>query len=95
MKKECTICFEEDVDFVILPCQHEVCQACHTRIVQLNNRCPYCQASMQTPLYIVDRYEHTANQMRRHDQFVLSMMFVLVIFIICCIILVSIRNPRF
>jgi hypothetical protein len=95
MKKECTICFEEGVDFVALPCQHEVCPSCRTRLVQLNNRCPYCQASLQPPLYVVERYENASDEIRRYDQFVLSMMVVLVIFIICCIILVSMRNPRF
>jgi hypothetical protein len=99
MQKECSICFEESVDLVALPCQHEVCPCCHVRLVELNNRCPFCQAVLQNPpvvpLYIVERYEFAADQLRRYDQFVCCMILTLAFSMICCILFMIMRNPKF
>ena len=103
MTKECIICFEEDVDVVILPCQHELCPCCHARIVKLNNKCPFCQAMVQPqllerqvlPIHNGQRNEYAVIQMRRYDQFVFGMICMFVLTFMFCIILVTMKNPTF
>lgn len=54
MNKECTICFEENIEIVILECNHEVCTTCKARIMQTTTKCPFCQRLLTKPAELVE-----------------------------------------
>jgi hypothetical protein len=45
--KECNICFEENIDFVTLECNHELCTGCRDRILETSSKCPFCQRKLK------------------------------------------------
>ena len=52
MKKYlCYICFEEDNTKQILPCKHDLCIVCYTKI----NKCPFCRATIKKDI-VYDEY---------------------------------------
>ena len=55
MDMECMICLEENNDFVSMPCNHEVCKSCHSKLLKTSNECPFCRTALkkkeETPEY--------------------------------------------
>jgi len=48
VEKECKICFDNDINMVIIPCGHMcVCKECSKLLTNKNNKCPICKAPIQ------------------------------------------------
>ena len=45
--EECMICLEDYLDFVTLPCEHELCAKCYEKIMTSSGKCPLCEAELQ------------------------------------------------
>jgi len=49
-KKMCPVCFDREVDAVLVPCGHTYCNGCSE--YDRNNKCPQCRASVQRRIKI-------------------------------------------
>ena len=49
-KKMCPVCFDREVDCVLVPCGHTYCHGCSE--YDRNNKCPQCRASVQRRIKI-------------------------------------------
>ncbi len=44
--EECIICFEENPRFVILQCNHKLCETCFILVQENTNACPLCNGEL-------------------------------------------------
>ena len=51
--KECVVCLDELTDFVVLPCEHELCVVCYPKVNRSTGCCPLCNRTMNAA-FVVD-----------------------------------------
>jgi len=44
--QECIVCLEDVVDFVTLPCAHQLCVLCYSKVINAAAKCPLCETEM-------------------------------------------------
>jgi hypothetical protein len=77
---ECMVCFEELVDYVTLPCSHELCTACYPRVKETFAKCPLCENPLLADVQYAPFAEKYARVVGCCSTFVLCSVFVYAVF---------------
>jgi len=56
----CSVCFEEDDNKTY--CNHEVCKECIDKIININNKCPLCRATLSYK----EQFEEVLHEIREN-----------------------------
>jgi hypothetical protein len=71
--EECIICFEENPKFLILQCNHKLCETCFFLVQENTNACPLCNRAL-----VLKQYHHVPCGM-------LMCIFIWVVIFILCV----------